>query len=191
MDYFSDSSLSSLSSSCESSDSSCTMSSESSYMSFEDTSDIFISSNSSVTIFEQEGQNKTRFSIVMQGKNSTSNSPHVSLNITDRRVRKNSRTMKNRKKKSPLTLDIPDEQTEGICENAISHGTGEPINSGLKCPVCLNFVENIVRNGINMVTTPCGHLFCNECMDSILKRTKQCPTCRKSLVKQRIRKIYL
>lgn len=46
----------------------------------------------------------------------------------------------------------------------------------LSCPICL---ESVV--GRNPVSTNCGHIFCNGCLQTSMRVVKKCPMCRKNL----------
>lgn len=41
----------------------------------------------------------------------------------------------------------------------------------------------------NTAATPCGHLYCWECIYKCIKFSPYCPTCRESLISSRI--VYL
>ena len=47
----------------------------------------------------------------------------------------------------------------------ITHSAEEP------CVICLENIEQLT-------VTPCGHLFCNDCILSCIARQNLCPTCR-------------
>ena len=52
----------------------------------------------------------------------------------------------------------------------------------LKCPVCLETFNNIMSNNVKIMSTKCGHLFCEPCLrDSMQVNSKLCPTCRSKL----------
>ena len=47
----------------------------------------------------------------------------------------------------------------------------------LKCTICLELASPSTQ----LVSTNCGHIFCEECLISALKVAKKCPNCRKKL----------
>ncbi|KAI9011393.1 hypothetical protein BC832DRAFT_341578 [Gaertneriomyces semiglobifer] len=58
----------------------------------------------------------------------------------------------------------------------------------LQCAICLEEVSPSVQ----LSSTICGHIFCEECVKSALKVTKKCPVCRKSLSsKNSIHRLYI
>jgi len=48
----------------------------------------------------------------------------------------------------------------------------------LQCPVCLDLLRGL-PDWKEVVSTPCGHLFCNTCLATALRRVWYCPACRK------------
>ena len=42
------------------------------------------------------------------------------------------------------------------------------------CAICLDAIEALT-------VTPCGHLFCNNCISQHVKRQNLCPICRKKI----------
>lgn len=45
-----------------------------------------------------------------------------------------------------------------------------------RCPVCLDSIKNR-----KPVSTQCGHVFCEECIQAAFGATKKCPMCQKKL----------
>jgi len=54
--------------------------------------------------------------------------------------------------------------------------TSRPLDP-LQCPVCLDLLRSLPE-WKEVVTTPCGHLFCSTCLATALRSVWQCPTCR-------------
>ncbi|RMY76516.1 hypothetical protein D0862_13730 [Hortaea werneckii] len=48
---------------------------------------------------------------------------------------------------------------------------------GDSCPICYQTFEDPAK-------TPCGHIYCRECLGAWLERTYNCPTCRTTLIAQ-------
>jgi len=70
--------------------------------------------------------------------------------------------------------------------------TGETSNLSLHCPVCMDSFVEINRGGIrHIVSTNCGHLFCNDCMKKAMNANFGCPKCRSKATPKDIRKIYM
>ncbi|XP_033756748.1 E3 ubiquitin-protein ligase RNF4-like isoform X2 [Pecten maximus] len=61
----------------------------------------------------------------------------------------------------------------------------------ITCPVCLDSDERITRNGRQLNSTTCGHIFCNVCIQGAIQTQKRCPTCRKKLTLRQIHPIFL
>ena len=79
---------------------------------------------------------------------------------------------------------IERESEEGTSESCLPSAPPPPAN---QCPVCLEDLQKLPP-GINVLATPCGHLFCSNCLSQHLEASKiqgdqdpsVCPTCRKS-----------
>ena len=56
----------------------------------------------------------------------------------------------------------------------------------IKCPICMEFIEKD-----RPVSTFCGHIFCNGCLELALKRSKNCPVCNKTVILGLIHRIYV
>lgn len=51
-----------------------------------------------------------------------------------------------------------------------------------KCPVCLEDFDDIIANKTKVMSTKCGHIFCEPCLQASLQaNSKLCPTCRTKL----------
>lgn len=55
-----------------------------------------------------------------------------------------------------------------------------------KCPICLDVFE---MNEI--LSTMCGHLFCEPCIRNVIKTRKKCPMCNKGLKSNQIHRIFI
>ena len=67
---------------------------------------------------------------------------------------------------------------------AVSKNGASPA-SLISCPICLETLVSIKAREKDIVTTVCGHIFCQECFVMTISHSKQCPTCRKKLVSYR------
>ncbi|XP_060085568.1 E3 ubiquitin-protein ligase RNF4-like [Ylistrum balloti] len=61
----------------------------------------------------------------------------------------------------------------------------------ITCPVCLDSDKRITRDGRQLNSTTCGHIFCNVCIQGAIQTQKRCPTCRKKLTLRQIHPIFL
>ena len=68
-------------------------------------------------------------------------------------------------------------------------GSSNP--NDISCPICLDSLAELKAGNSQLVSTTCGHLFCEPCLQDSVKRTKQCPTCRKKLTKRQFHRVYL
>ena len=62
--------------------------------------------------------------------------------------------------------------------NHITSNEPKLLESRLDCPICMEALQSLPAPKWVM-TTPCGHLFCNLCLDEALKVKNQCPTCKR------------
>uniref|UniRef100_A0A3P8ZUR4 RING-type domain-containing protein n=1 Tax=Esox lucius TaxID=8010 RepID=A0A3P8ZUR4_ESOLU len=61
----------------------------------------------------------------------------------------------------------------------------------INCPICMDTYGEIVDGGRTLVSSQCGHLFCNICICESLAISQTCPTCRKNLNQQQCHPIYI
>ncbi len=52
--------------------------------------------------------------------------------------------------------------------------TKQPISVDNECPVCIDTM-------VSPCKLPCGHIFCYECLDTILDMKPRCPMCRQDI----------
>ncbi|XP_071947234.1 E3 ubiquitin-protein ligase RNF4-like [Antedon mediterranea] len=58
------------------------------------------------------------------------------------------------------------------------------------CPVCMES-ERMIKRQRQLVSTVCGHIFCNVCIVNSIKNQHKCPTCRKKLTLKQFHPIFL
>ncbi|XP_033122496.1 E3 ubiquitin-protein ligase RNF4-like [Anneissia japonica] len=58
------------------------------------------------------------------------------------------------------------------------------------CPICMESERQIKRRR-QLVSTVCGHIFCNSCITNAVKTQHKCPTCRKKLTLKQFHQIFL
>lgn len=59
------------------------------------------------------------------------------------------------------------------------------------CPICLDKAEQFRSAGRMLVSTVCGHLFCDDCIKKTVQELHQCPTCRKKLNRKQYHPVYI
>ena len=62
--------------------------------------------------------------------------------------------------------------------NSTTSNEPKLLESRLDCPICMEALQSLPAPKWVMAT-PCGHLFCNLCLDEALKVKNQCPTCKR------------
>ena len=72
----------------------------------------------------------------------------------------------------------------------------EPFLQNLDCPVCLDSFLSILKNGNKLMSTICGHVFCQSCLFASVKANRKCPACREliflnSKSKQYVHQLHL
>lgn len=51
-----------------------------------------------------------------------------------------------------------------------------------KCPICIETFANVKKRGLKIVTTKCGHIFCDFCLKRAMSENgRTCPKCRKNV----------
>lgn len=59
-----------------------------------------------------------------------------------------------------------------------------PPSDTLKCPICIESYVNVKQRGFKIVTTRCGHIFCDHCLKKAISGNgRKCPKCRKNVPK--------
>lgn len=66
-------------------------------------------------------------------------------------------------------------------EKESATSTADSPAKGITCPVCLDSQNQIMKQGRQLVSTTCGHIFCDQCIKESIASMKKCPTCRKKL----------
>nr|NP_001246302.1 uncharacterized protein Dmel_CG43058 [Drosophila melanogaster]AFH08056.1 uncharacterized protein Dmel_CG43058 [Drosophila melanogaster] len=54
------------------------------------------------------------------------------------------------------------------------------------CPICM---ENVRRR--QPAATPCGHVFCYDCIQKAIGDYKKCPMCNKKIMYKQLTRIFL
>eukprot|EP00112_Aurelia_sp_Birch-Aquarium-sp1_P021092 Seg559.1 transcript_id=Seg559.1/GoldUCD/mRNA.D3Y31 product="E3 ubiquitin-protein ligase RNF4" protein_id=Seg559.1/GoldUCD/D3Y31 len=69
--------------------------------------------------------------------------------------------------------------------------TESPAPKKISCPICMDDVDRITRGHRQLVSTTCGHLFCNRCIVEAVRLQHKCPTCRKKLNNKQFHPVYI
>lgn len=51
----------------------------------------------------------------------------------------------------------------------------------MDCPVCMESFLKLIKSGIKIMSTVCGHIFCEVCLFNSIKSNRKCPACREFL----------
>ncbi|XP_060590536.1 E3 ubiquitin-protein ligase RNF4-like isoform X2 [Ruditapes philippinarum] len=81
----------------------------------------------------------------------------------------------------PVPFDLPNAVPSSSSCNIKSP---DPIK--ITCPVCLDDDKTIKKGKRKLVTTTCGHVYCQPCVESSIKNQHCCPVCRKRLTLKNI-----
>lgn len=68
---------------------------------------------------------------------------------------------------------------------------GKTPSKKICCPICLDDEETIKRRKRRLMSTTCGHVFCDKCIRSAVQMQSKCPTCRKKLTLRQLHPIFL
>lgn len=85
------------------------------------------------------------------------------------------------------------EENTGVIEASTS-SSEDPAGKTPKkicCPICLDDEETIKRRKRRLMSTTCGHVFCDKCIRSAVQMQSKCPTCRKKLTLRQLHPIFL
>jgi len=66
-----------------------------------------------------------------------------------------------------------------------------PDSVAITCPICLDDVKQIRRSKRQVMSTICGHIFCDECIKTAIRTQHSCPSCRKKLNNKNIHPLFL
>ena len=66
----------------------------------------------------------------------------------------------------------------------------------LECPVCMESFLSLIKQGNKIMSTLCGHVFCQSCLYNSVKSSRKCPACREIVclntpTKQYSHRLYL
>ena len=90
-------------------------------------------------------------------------------------------------KAAEMLRELASRLSEGEEEQTDAPGTW---NSDLSCPVCWDPLAPL-EGDRTVLATPCGHLFCSDCLAAILQTTPSCPNCRSKVTLKSCNRIYL
>lgn len=86
------------------------------------------------------------------------------------------------KKQRPVKKKLKNETKED------EKDTGSLLKS---CPICLDTFQDLKRKAIPIYSTPCGHLFCFNCLRQSVVTSRACPNCRVGVSMNNCHRIYL
>ncbi|XP_035675264.1 E3 ubiquitin-protein ligase RNF4-like [Branchiostoma floridae] len=94
-------------------------------------------------------------------------------------------TIESERLPGPRLLDLFRDEAPGPSTSASS-----PPKT-ISCPVCLDDERQIRVTGRRLMSTVCGHVFCESCLKEALQTQKKCPNCRKKLTVKQIHPIFI
>lgn len=59
------------------------------------------------------------------------------------------------------------------------------------CDICKESFKQLMNSGEELHSTPCGHVFCKNCIDASLRIYARCPACNEELSPGQTHRIYL
>ncbi|XP_077865534.1 E3 ubiquitin-protein ligase RNF4-like [Saccoglossus kowalevskii] len=94
----------------------------------------------------------------------------------------------------PVVLDVgmhtsPDGLNAGSSDNTTVDTS--PVRRCITCPVCMDDEKQIKSNRRHLVSTVCGHIFCNKCIVGAIQSQHRCPACRKKISMRQFHPIFL
>ncbi|XP_035206032.1 E3 ubiquitin-protein ligase complex slx8-rfp subunit rfp2-like [Stegodyphus dumicola] len=127
----------------------------------------------------QEICNESNERLITLVNESTPYAPIVTGNGTFHSILVNSSNTTRRKRRR--TVDESDRLTNLQHENLRK----------IECGVCYDGVDQITSSGRELVSSICGHVFCNECLVTSIRGTRKCPNCRKKLTLKQYHPLFL
>lgn len=77
----------------------------------------------------------------------------------------------------------PEKREPSIIDSPAAN-SDRPANT--KCPICLEMI------GFDKIlSTMCGHLYCEPCIRNVIKTRKKCPMCNHALRQNQVHRIFL
>lgn len=59
------------------------------------------------------------------------------------------------------------------------------------CDICKVSFKQLMNKDVELHSTPCGHIFCKDCIDASLRIYARCPVCNEELSPGQTHRIYL
>eukprot|EP00118_Oscarella_pearsei_P002808 m.11714 g.11714 ORF g.11714 m.11714 type:complete len:253 (+) comp23552_c1_seq2:70-828(+) len=92
-----------------------------------------------------------------------------------------------------VTVESRSVRAPGLRKEPAENNDGDgSIRRKITCPVCLDTAQQIQSDKRRkLVSTSCGHVFCNKCIRGAVQRQHSCPTCRQRLTLKQFHPLYL
>lgn len=87
--------------------------------------------------------------------------------------------------------NIDANSTQDSSLDSSSSSPKEQKNYDITCPICMDDDKAIKRRKCQLMSTTCGHVFCDKCIRSAVQLQRRCPTCRKKLSLKQLHAIFL
>lgn len=90
-----------------------------------------------------------------------------------------------------IEVKIQMDKPEGLRSIAKKRQATDPLETDakiirLECAICMNDFKDQ-----NASSTECGHIFCTECIEGVIRSRERCPTCNSPAECDKLRRIYL
>ena len=93
----------------------------------------------------------------------------------------------------PFKLDTKP-RTKQPTNNAQADGNRPEQSPRAVCPICLDSFIEVKASGRQVMSTTCGHVFCEACLKGVLNENaggRKCPTCRKKLSSRTVHPLFI
>ena len=95
-------------------------------------------------------------------------------------------------KSMPLTLpSTPSNSVSHPSSSAAKSPAASPSTTSITCPVCMDRASQFERLGRKLVTTTCGHVFCEVCIRNAISSLHKCPVCNKKLTLRQYHRLFI
>lgn len=94
----------------------------------------------------------------------------------------------------PFKLTAKPRTKQSTSNSQTGSSSAADTSSSAHCPVCLDALSEVKAAGRQVMATTCGHVFCEECLSSVLRGSagsRNCPTCRKKISSRSVHPLFI
>ena len=95
---------------------------------------------------------------------------------------------------SPDSKQTSEPSTSTSSASQCSSPSLSPVSTGkasITCPICMDRATQFERAGRELMTTVCGHVFCDKCIRNAISSFHKCPVCNKKLTLRQFHRLFI